>query len=83
VKKRSVTLNGHRTSLLLEPIFWDALETIARQTDQSLAGLIQDVDAARTLDALDDPGTDHVSSMPNLASALRIHVVKWLQSRSG
>ncbi|MEO0832663.1 MAG: ribbon-helix-helix domain-containing protein, partial [Pseudomonadota bacterium] len=37
MKKRSVTLNGHRTSLLLEPIFWEMLEAIAAHNEQSLA----------------------------------------------
>ncbi|MEM1192992.1 MAG: ribbon-helix-helix domain-containing protein [Pseudomonadota bacterium] len=82
MKKRSVTLNGHRTSLLLEPIFWEVLEAIAAHNEQSLARLIQDIDAARTPLAERQAGHDRAASMPNLASALRVHVVMWLKSRS-
>jgi predicted DNA-binding ribbon-helix-helix protein len=40
VRKRSVTLAGHRTSLSLEPEFWDALKAAARAEGLSLNVLI-------------------------------------------
>ncbi len=59
LEKRSVTLAGHRTSVALEAEFWAALEALALQRGQTLAGLVAGVDAAR------EPGRP-------LASALRI-----------
>jgi putative chitinase len=45
--KRSLSLAGHRTSLSLEPEFWDAIDRAAAEDDRSLAGLIGEIDAAR------------------------------------
>ncbi len=59
LEKRSITLAGHRTSVALEPEFWDALATLSAQNGQTLAGLVAVVDAGR--------GPDRP-----LASALRV-----------
>ncbi len=48
LEKRSITLAGHRTSVALEPEFWQALTTLADQRAQTLAGLVAGVDAARS-----------------------------------
>ncbi len=45
--KRSVTLAGHRTSVALEPEFWNRLTAIAEQRGQSLSALMAVVDADR------------------------------------
>ncbi|HJV43668.1 ribbon-helix-helix domain-containing protein [Caulobacter sp.] len=47
LKKRSVNLAGHATSLALEPEFWTVLENAAAREGSSLAGLIQRIDGAR------------------------------------
>ena len=47
LKKRSVTLAGHATSLALEPEFWAALEAMAASAGISLAALIARIDAGR------------------------------------
>ena len=60
--KRSVTIAGHRTSLSLEPEFWDALNTLARARELSLAGLVAAIDEER--------------GPTNLSSALRVAVLK-------
>ncbi len=65
--KRSVTIAGHRTSLSLEPEFWDALNTLAAVRDMPLAGLVAAIDEAR--------------GRTNLSSALRVAVLK--ATRSG
>ncbi len=67
--KRSVTIKGHRTSLSLEPQFWDELKRAAEFRGISLAGLIAEVDAAR--------GAEPQS---NLSSALRVFVLDWVRS---
>ena len=47
LRKRSLSLAGHATSLALEPEFWAALEALARSKSLSLAALIADIDAGR------------------------------------
>lgn len=47
MKKRSVTLRGHATSITLEDEFWIVLKDIAHRRGQSLAALIDSVDEAR------------------------------------
>ncbi|WP_454715236.1 ribbon-helix-helix domain-containing protein [Caulobacter segnis] len=47
LKKRSVNLAGHATSLALEPEFWAVLERAAADQALSLAGLIQKIDLER------------------------------------
>ncbi|MFZ1990595.1 MAG: ribbon-helix-helix domain-containing protein [Alphaproteobacteria bacterium] len=69
--KRSVTIRGHRTSLSLEPQFWDELKRVADIRGISLASLITEVDAAR--------GSEPNS---NLSSALRVFVLDWLKRES-
>ncbi len=64
--KHSVTLRGHRTSVSLEPEFWDAFRKIADQSDKTLNGLAIEIDEARG-----DVG---------LASAIRVFVLKTLQA---
>jgi predicted DNA-binding ribbon-helix-helix protein len=47
LRKRSVLLSGHATSIALEPEFWAVLEDMARAKATSLAGLIGRIDAQR------------------------------------
>jgi predicted DNA-binding ribbon-helix-helix protein len=68
--KRSVTIRGHRTSLSLEPQFWDELKRAADARGLSLASLIAEIDAARG-----------VEPESNLSSALRVFVLDWLRRR--
>jgi predicted DNA-binding ribbon-helix-helix protein len=56
-KKYSLTIQGHATSLTLEPIFWQALNQAAVAEGKSLAALVADIDEARTT---------------NLSSAVRV-----------
>ncbi len=48
--KRSFTLAGHRTSVALEPEFWQALASLAATQRRSIAALVAEVDAARQPD---------------------------------
>jgi predicted DNA-binding ribbon-helix-helix protein len=47
LRKRSINLSGHATSLALEPEFWAVLEAMASERGLSLAGLIGALDAGR------------------------------------
>ena len=60
--KRSVTIAGHETSISLEPLFWQALESAATARSLPLSAIVAEIDALRI--AADSP--------PNLASAIRI-----------
>ncbi|PLX36446.1 MAG: aryl-sulfate sulfotransferase [Hyphomicrobiales bacterium] len=61
MQKRSLTINGHRTSLALEPLFWDALTEMADRRGLSLPALIADIDS--------------LEPHANLASAIRCAVL--------
>ena len=47
LRKRSLLLAGHATSLALEPEFWAVLEQMAGAQRLSLAGLILRIDESR------------------------------------
>jgi predicted DNA-binding ribbon-helix-helix protein len=47
LRKRSVTIAGHRTSISLEPEFWAALGAAAAARGWSLARLIGEIDRTR------------------------------------
>ena len=47
LRKRSLVLAGHGTSLALEPAFWAVLEALAAARGLSLAALIAGIDAER------------------------------------
>lgn len=59
VKKRSVSLSGHRTSYSIEEPFLEILRQMARDKDVPLAQIIGAIDAARPRQS-------------NLSSALRL-----------
>ncbi|WP_099864673.1 ribbon-helix-helix domain-containing protein [Pararhizobium haloflavum] len=68
IRKRSVTIAGHRTSLSLEDAFWDGAASIATQRGLSLAALIREIDEAR------------IGRGGNLSSAIRLYVLEWARS---
>jgi predicted DNA-binding ribbon-helix-helix protein len=47
LRKRSINLSGHATSVALEPEFWTVLDAMALARGLSLAGLIGEIDQAR------------------------------------
>jgi predicted DNA-binding ribbon-helix-helix protein len=69
MRKRSITIDGHRTSLSLEDAFWEELGGLARARGLSLAALVAKIDHAR--------GTSG-----NLSSALRLHVLEALRQKA-
>ncbi|HLG46014.1 MAG TPA: ribbon-helix-helix domain-containing protein [Reyranella sp.] len=67
MRKRSITIHGHQTSISLEDEFWDELAAIARARELSLNALVTEVDKTR-----DTPK----NGSGNLSSALRVYVLK-------
>jgi predicted DNA-binding ribbon-helix-helix protein len=62
-KKRSLTLNGHRTSVSLEDDFWSAFRDIAAKEHKAINVLATEIDAARDVET-------------GLASAIRLFVLR-------
>jgi predicted DNA-binding ribbon-helix-helix protein len=69
VRKRSVSIRGHRTSYSLEQPFFDELVAVAAERQISFAALIAEIDASRPRDA-------------NLSSALRLFVLSEAKRKS-
>ena len=67
MRKRSITIHGHPTSISLEDEFWQELAGIARSRQLSLNALVTEIDKTR-----DNPK----SGGGNLSSALRVYVLK-------
>jgi predicted DNA-binding ribbon-helix-helix protein len=65
--KRSVTINGHATSISLEDPFWQELKRMAGEAGLSVAALIASIDAG--------------PKAGNLSSALRLAVLDDLKAR--
>lgn len=72
MKKRSVSISGHRTSISLEEEFWTLLNEIARDQNRPLAQLIAEIDRNRMKAA--DPA--------NLSSALRVYVLRHVMAKA-
>ena len=67
MKKRSLSIRGHRTSLSLEDGFWEELTAIAAERSQSVAALITEIDRTRT---------------GGLSSAVRLFILEALRQKA-
>jgi predicted DNA-binding ribbon-helix-helix protein len=67
LRKHSLVIAGHATSVSLEQEFWDVLKEIADRRGVALAALVAEVDAERE---------------ENLSSALRLYVLRALRTPS-
>ncbi len=61
LRKHSVLIAGHRTSISLEEAFWIKLKELADSKRKSVNQLVTEIDAART---------------GNLSSAIRVYVLE-------
>ncbi len=68
-QKHSLTLQGHRTSVSLEPEFWRAFREIAAGLGLGINELASEIDDKR--------GTER-----GLASAIRVYVLRSAQSKT-
>lgn len=76
--KRSMRLDGHRTSLALEPSFWDAVDAIAKARGTSVPQVITSIDVIRTTNG---PGIGPIDDTMSLASAVRVYVFELTAQR--
>ncbi|MBE5073982.1 ribbon-helix-helix domain-containing protein [Erythrobacteraceae bacterium E2-1 Yellow Sea] len=64
--KRSVEIAGHKTSISLEPIFWDMLRQAAEAKNIPINALVAQIDEERIASP----------TPPGLAGAIRIWLVR-------
>lgn len=69
LKKRSVMIARHATSVTLEQPFWEALKMVAVEQGKSINELITQIDAEKPAHA-------------NLSSAIRVYVLEHFQDGS-
>lgn len=67
VIKRSIVIDGHKTSVSLEDEFWDGLRELAERGSITLSTLVGNIDRDRT--------------SCNLSSAIRVFVFNRLRTR--
>jgi predicted DNA-binding ribbon-helix-helix protein len=68
LRKRSIKIAGHSTSLSLEEVFWEALKEVAGGRGLSLNALIEEIDLGRS---------------GNLSSAVRVYLLCHYRVASG
>ena len=68
IAKRSIMIDGHKTSVSLEDAFWAALKEIAQQTNATLSQLVAAIDRDRV--------------QGNLSSAIRLYVLSRYQAEA-
>ncbi len=69
MRKHSLVIAGHSTSISLETAFWEVLRELAREKAVSVAAYAAEIDQKR--------GT------ANLSSALRVHLLQVFRDRAG
>ena len=63
---RNVVVAGHRTSVRLEPVMWDALQEIARRQQMTIHDLVTAIDQRRTASSL--------------TAAIRVYIVDFFRA---
>lgn len=71
--KRSLAIAGHKTSISLEPLFWDMLRMAAARENVAINALVARIDAERI----------RSQTPPGLASAIRVWLVEDLRRGNG
>ena len=67
IRKRSIKVSGHSTSVSLEEAFWNALKEIAIKNSLSINNLIEQIDHKRCNSSEGQPC--------NLSSAIRVYIL--------
>ena len=64
MKKRSITISKHKTSVSLEPQYWDIIDNISIEKGLSISGVIELIDKEKNGN--------------NLASEIRVYALNYL-----
>jgi predicted DNA-binding ribbon-helix-helix protein len=67
MKKRSISIKGHRTSISMEDEFWTEFSAIALARGQSIASLVAEIDQTRKI---------------GLSSAIRLYILAELKQKA-
>jgi predicted DNA-binding ribbon-helix-helix protein len=67
IKKRSIIIDGHKTTVSVEEAFWSDLKKIAHRQQVTLSELVAKIDRAR--------------EQGNLSSAIRLYVLEHIRRR--
>tara|TARA_Y100000589_G_scaffold330484_1_gene380235 strand:+ start:1589 stop:1798 length:210 start_codon:yes stop_codon:yes gene_type:complete len=67
IKKKSVNISGHRTSISIEEQFWQVLKEISEYKKKSINSLIFEIDKKRNINT-------------NLSSAIRLFVLNYIRN---
>ena len=67
IKKRSICVAGHKTSISLEDEFWQSLREIADEREETVAQLIAGIDTNR--------------EFANLSSAIRLFILRYYRDQ--
>jgi predicted DNA-binding ribbon-helix-helix protein len=65
ITKRSVVIDGHKTSVSLEDPFWTAVRDITQARDTTVSALLHEIDSNR--------------ANANLSSAVRVFVLEYVR----
>ena len=68
IVKRSIVVNGHKTSVSLEEAFWIGVKDISAELNKTLSELVGEIDTQR--------------QQGNLSSALRLFVLDHFKTRA-
>lgn len=68
IVKRSIVIDGHKTSVSLEDAFWQGLKEIALGQRMTLSGTVAEIDRSR--------------QQSNLSSAIRLFVLDRLRAQA-
>ena len=68
ISKRTITIDGHKTSVTLEDEFWTGLREIARKKNATLRSLVTQIDDGRVRN--------------NLSSAIRVFVLNHFRTHT-
>lgn len=68
VKKRSLTISGHRTSISLENAYWQALTDLAHAQGKTISTVVTEIDQAR--------------GEGGLSSAIRVHLLEYFRRQA-
>jgi predicted DNA-binding ribbon-helix-helix protein len=65
---RNIVVGGHRTSVRLEPVMWEALHEIARRLGVTIHDLVTEIDRRRTASSL--------------TAAIRVYIVDFYRAEA-
>jgi len=69
--KRSIEIAWHKTSISLEPLFWELLKQAAAAEALPISALVARIDRERIV----------APTPPGLAGAVRVWLIAWLASK--